>query len=82
MDSEQPLHLIEQLVPLLREKDFDEIFNRLTQTRHAIVSDEAGTTRDVREVQIRQSTEQGVRLLFDPEHNLEQRILDELFASE
>jgi NAD+ kinase len=38
--------------------------------------------RDVREVQVRQSTEQGVRLLFDPEHNLEQRILDEQFAAE
>ena len=30
MDSEQQ-HLIEQLIPLLREKDFDDIFNRLTQ---------------------------------------------------
>ena len=38
--------------------------------------------RDVREVQVRQSTEQGVRLLFDPEHNLEQRILDEQFAAD
>ncbi|AHX12660.1 inorganic polyphosphate kinase [Dyella jiangningensis] len=36
--------------------------------------------RDIREVQIRQSEGQGVRLLFDPEHNLEQRILDEQFA--
>ncbi|MGC1550388.1 MAG: NAD kinase [Rhodanobacter sp.] len=36
--------------------------------------------RDVREVVIRQSDEFGVRLLFDPEHNLEQRILDEQFA--
>ena len=36
--------------------------------------------RDIREVEIRQSEEQGVRLLFDPEHNLEQRILDEQFA--
>jgi NAD+ kinase len=36
--------------------------------------------RDVREVEIRQSAGQGVRLLFDPEHNLEQRILDEQFA--
>ncbi|MGS3144728.1 PilZ domain-containing protein [Aeromonas sanarellii] len=34
MDSEQPLHLIEQLVPLLREKDFDDIFNRLTQNEN------------------------------------------------
>jgi len=38
--------------------------------------------REVREVQVRQSTEQGVRLLFDPEHNLEQRILDEQFAAD
>ncbi|MEP7185242.1 MAG: NAD kinase [Rhodanobacter sp.] len=38
--------------------------------------------RDVRSVSIRQSGDQGVRLLFDPEHNLEQRILDEQFAAE
>ena len=38
--------------------------------------------RDVHTVAIRQSGGQGVRLLFDPEHNLEQRILDEQFAAE
>jgi len=38
--------------------------------------------RDVLTVAIRQSGNQGVRLLFDPEHNLEQRILDEQFAVE
>jgi NAD+ kinase len=38
--------------------------------------------RDVKTVSIRQSGDQGVRLLFDPEHNLEQRILDEQFAAE
>lgn len=38
--------------------------------------------RDVRTVAVRQSGGQGVRLLFDPEHNLEQRILDEQFAAE
>ena len=38
--------------------------------------------RDVRSVSIRQSGGQGVRLLFDPEHNLEQRILDEQFAAD
>ncbi len=38
--------------------------------------------RDVRTVAIRQSGDQGVRLLFDPEHNLEERILDEQFAAE
>jgi NAD+ kinase len=37
--------------------------------------------RDVLRVTIRQSGGEGVRLLFDPEHNLEQRILDEQFAS-
>ncbi|QWT20706.1 NAD kinase [Bacillus sp. NP157] len=36
--------------------------------------------RDVRSVEIRQSRRHGVRLLFDPEHNLQQRILDEQFA--
>ena len=38
--------------------------------------------RDVQTVSIRQSGGQGVRLLFDPEHSLEQRILDEQFAAE
>ncbi len=38
--------------------------------------------RNVRTVDIRQSREDGVRLLFDPEHNLEQRILDEQFAAD
>ncbi|WP_329740476.1 NAD kinase [Dyella sp. A6] len=38
--------------------------------------------RDVRAVDVEQAAAQGVRLLFDPEHNLEQRILDEQFASE
>jgi NAD+ kinase len=37
--------------------------------------------RDVLTVAIHQSGGEGVRLLFDPEHNLEQRILDEQFAS-
>ncbi|KRE89539.1 NAD kinase [Frateuria sp. Soil773] len=38
--------------------------------------------RDVHAVEVRQAEGQGVRLLFDPEHNLEQRILDEQFAAE
>jgi NAD+ kinase len=38
--------------------------------------------RNVRSVDVRQSREQGVQLLFDPEHNLEQRILDEQFAAD
>lgn len=36
--------------------------------------------RDVIEVTIRESREQTVTLLFDPEHNLEDRILNEQFA--
>lgn len=35
--------------------------------------------RDVLEVRIRESTEQTMTLLFDPEHNLEERILNEQF---
>ena len=38
--------------------------------------------RNVRNVEVRQAREDGVRLLFDPEHNLEQRILDEQFAAD
>jgi NAD+ kinase len=33
-------------------------------------------------VAICQAQDRGVKLLFDPEHNLEQRILDEQFAAE
>ena len=36
--------------------------------------------RDVRKVEVKQSRRNAVRLLFDPEHNLQQRILDEQFA--
>ncbi|HEX7816427.1 NAD kinase [Dyella sp.] len=38
--------------------------------------------RDVRQVEVRQSQVYSVKLLFDPEHNLEQRILDEQFAQD
>ena len=38
--------------------------------------------REVRAVTVRQAQGKGVRLLFDPEHNLEQRILDEQFAAD
>jgi NAD+ kinase len=33
------------------------------------------------EVRVKQSNERTVRLLFDPEHNLEERILAEQFES-
>ena len=36
--------------------------------------------RDVVEVAVRESREKTVTLLFDPEHNLEDRILNEQFA--
>lgn len=37
-------------------------------------------TRDVVEVRIKESREQTITLLFDPEHNLEERILNEQFV--
>ncbi|MEO7935973.1 MAG: NAD(+) kinase, partial [Dokdonella sp.] len=36
--------------------------------------------RDIVEVRIRESTEHTMTLLFDPEHNLEERILNEQFT--
>jgi NAD+ kinase len=36
--------------------------------------------RDIVEVTIRESQERTVTLLFDPEHNLEERILSEQFV--
>jgi NAD+ kinase len=36
----------------------------------------------VHTVTVRQTEGAGLRLLFDPEHNLEQRILDEQFAAD
>ncbi len=41
---------------------------------------DSAETRDVIEVTIRESQDQTVTLLFDPEHNLEDRILNEQFA--
>jgi NAD+ kinase len=38
--------------------------------------------RDVRTVEVAQADAEGVQLLFDPEHKLEQRILDEQFAQD
>ena len=40
---------------------------------------DANEVRDVVEVRIRESREQTMTLLFDPEHNLEERILNEQF---
>ncbi|HEY6984464.1 MAG TPA: NAD kinase [Rhodanobacteraceae bacterium] len=40
---------------------------------------DANEVRDVVEVRIRESREQPMTLLFDPEHNLEERILNEQF---
>ncbi|MGA8279012.1 MAG: NAD kinase [Rhodanobacteraceae bacterium] len=40
---------------------------------------DSNEVRDVVEVVVRESQEQTVTLLFDPEHNLEERILDEQF---
>ena len=41
---------------------------------------DSSEVRDVVEVVIRESTEQTMTLLFDPEHNLEERILKEQFT--
>lgn len=41
---------------------------------------DSNEVRDVVEVVIRESTEQTVTLLFDPEHNLEERIINEQFT--
>lgn len=41
---------------------------------------DSNEVRDVVEVTVRESREQTVTLLFDPEHNLEDRILNEQFA--
>src|SRR5215468_8396368 len=41
---------------------------------------DSNEVRDVTEITIRESREQTVTLLFDPEHNLEDRILNEQFA--
>jgi len=43
------------------------------------VTADSHEVRDVVEVTIRQSSERSVTLLFDPEHNLEERILSEQF---
>ncbi|GIX35650.1 MAG: NAD kinase [Lysobacteraceae bacterium] len=42
---------------------------------------DSSEVRDVVEVRVKESRERTVTLLFDPEHNLEERILDEQFAA-
>ena len=49
--------------------------------RPVSVTADSHETRDVLEVSIVQSTTRSVSLLFDPEHNLEERILNEQFLS-
>lgn len=48
--------------------------------RPVSVTADSHETRDVVEVVIRESTDRTVTLLFDPEHNLEERILSEQFV--
>ena len=48
--------------------------------RPVSVTADSHETRDVVEVVIRESTDRMVTLLFDPEHNLEERILSEHFV--
>ena len=49
--------------------------------RPVSVTADSHETRDVLEVSIVQSSTRSVSLLFDPEHNLEERILNEQFLS-
>ena len=49
--------------------------------RPVSVTADSHETRDVLEVSIVQSSDRAVNLLFDPEHNLEERILNEQFVS-
>jgi NAD+ kinase len=49
--------------------------------RPVSVTADSHEVRDVIEVTVRESKEHGVTLLFDPEHNLEERILAEQFVS-
>ncbi|AFC86278.1 NAD kinase [Frateuria aurantia] len=48
--------------------------------RPASITADFFEVRDMTRVEIGQSRDEGVQLMFDPEHNLEQRILDEQFA--
>lgn len=48
--------------------------------RPVSVTADAHEVRDVVEVRVREAREHGVTLLFDPDHNLEERILNEQFA--
>ena len=64
-------------------KDDTEIRFRVTDPYKRPVSATADSheVRDVVEVMIRESRDRTVTLLFDPEHNLEERMLTEQFAS-
>jgi len=49
--------------------------------RPVSVTADSHEVRDVIDVTVRESSDQTVTLLFDPEHNLEERILNEQFLS-
>lgn len=51
------------------------------ETRRVSATADYTEVRNVRSVEIHQSTSIGINLLFDPDHNLEERILKEQFLS-
>src|SRR6185437_12710881 len=59
-----------------------EVRLRTLEPGHRAVSATADflEVRDASEVTVREARQHSVTLLFDPEHNLAQRILDEQFA--
>lgn len=62
--------------------DTEVLFEILDHYKRPVsVTADSSEVRDVVEVRVRESQERTVTLLFDPEHNLEERILDEQFAS-
>ncbi|KAF1710578.1 NAD kinase [Pseudoxanthomonas kalamensis DSM 18571] len=62
--------------------DTEVRFQVLDQDKRPVsVTADSHEVRDVLEVTIRESSERMVTLLFDPEHNLEERILSEQFVA-
>jgi NAD+ kinase len=66
------------LLPQSAEVEFEV---RSTHKRPVSAVADSTEVRDVRHVAIREERDMAAIILFDPEHNLEERILKEQFAS-
>ncbi len=82
IDGDQNNKLRNQIEATLLKADTEVRFRVLDPYKRPVsATADSHEVRDVVEVAIRESRDRMVTLLFDPEHNLEERILSEQFVT-